>query len=176
VNIAAVNYYFRDKLQLYRTVLQTITGRLVRLLEAHCALGTAEERLRQFVRCILMVERGADRFWAYQLMAREIAELHEAQAELIVEATRPMHEIAEAIVRDLCGAAACSRQVKLAASLLVSLCVNRVPQQRLDQRLSPEIDFKANDIEQTSEQIYQFALAGILGLAAACHAHPGTPK
>jgi AcrR family transcriptional regulator len=164
VNVAAVNYYFRDKLQLYRTVLQFVTGRAHNLLKQHCMQGTAEERLRNFVRCIMMVESNEQHSWARLLMAREVAELHEAQASLLVEVVRPMHEIAETIVRDLAGQEAPQALTRFAAGLVVSVCVNRVPQQRLDYRLYPEMRLDETDIEQTIEKIYQFTLAGVRGL------------
>lgn len=162
LNVAAVNYYFRDKLQLYRSVLQTVTGRTLHLLQEHCLSGSPEARLRNFVQCILTATSKEEDDWPRVLMARTIMEPHEVQTTLIVEAVRPMHEIAEDIIRDLMGSHSGPALAALAASFVVSLCVNRVPQQRVDQLLSPETG--AGDIERSAELMYQFVLAGIMNL------------
>lgn len=166
VNVAAVNYYFGDKRQLYRKVLQSITGRTIDLLRQQCAEGTAEQRLHQFVRCTLLSENSDETPWARILMAREVMELHEEQAGLIVEAILPMHQMAEQVVRDLMGSEIDAARAQLATGLLVSLCVNRGPQMRLDRKLYPEAAEQGElaDIRQNIDSIYQFALAGILAL------------
>jgi AcrR family transcriptional regulator len=163
VNIAAVNYHFGDKAQLYRTVLKAVTGRTIQVLKERCGEGTPEERLRQFVRSMLLVKANEESRWAHLLMAREVAQLHEAVGELVVEVIRPVHDVAESIIRDLAGCRKRTPAVKLAASLVVSLTVHRVPQQRIDSRLSPEIDFNA-DPEAVTEQVCRFVLAGVRAL------------
>lgn len=166
VNVAAVNYYFGDKRQLYRTVLQSITGRTIDLLRQHCIEGSAEQRLYQFVRYTLLEENSDAMPWARILMAREVMELHEEQAGLIIEAILPMHQMAEQVVRALMVGEADATRVQLATGLLVSLCVNRGPQMRLDRKLYPQAAEQSAlaDIRQNIDSIYQFALAGILAL------------
>jgi len=166
VNLAAVNYYFGDKRQLYRTVLQSITGRTICLLKQHCAVGDAELRLHHFVRCVLMAENAEEPLWSRVLMAREVMELHEAQANLIVEAIRPMHEIAESIVRSLMGDSTDQERVRLATGFLVSLCVNRGPQLQMDRKLYPDLEQHSItlDIGKNIEALCRFAQAGICAL------------
>lgn len=101
-------------------------------------------------------------------MAREIAELHEAQADFIVEAVRPLHMIAEKIISELMPKAA-PGQVKLAASLTITLCVQRVQQQRLERRMSPGFIPPNESIEATVEPVFRFVLAGIRAL---CNSTP----
>jgi AcrR family transcriptional regulator len=166
-NVAAVNYYFGDKRELYRTVLQSVTSRLVVQLRESCTGSTPEVRLTQFVRAILIAKSLDDQPWAPLLMAREVTELSEQQVGFIVEAVRPLHLLAEQIVRDL-STGGDSGQIHLAASLLVALCVNRPKQQRLDLLLASDFPF-ANDLEASAEQIARFALAGIRGM---CNPQP----
>jgi AcrR family transcriptional regulator len=165
VNIAAINYYFGDKHQLYRTVLETITLRVLNSLKAECRTGTPEERLRQFIRSVLRAESDAGYAWAHLLMAREINRLRDAQPEILTDLVRPLHAMAEAIVRDLMGVEASEDVVRLAASLLVSVSFNWLPQQRLDQQLYPGVDDSTIDFETTVERIHLFALGGVRGLA-----------
>lgn len=159
-NLAAVNYYFGDKSQLYQTLLRTITAKTFRVLQEQCTHGTPEERLHNFVRCILTLDSKNEHPWVHLLMAREILELHTDHAAVVVEATRPMHKLAEGIVRDLIGRNPGAARLKLAASLLTSTCVNRIFQQRLDRLMSPEIE--GSEVEAI-EQVYQFVLMGIVG-------------
>ena len=161
VNVAAINYYFGDKLQLYRTVLETITLRAIQFIKNKCRAGAPEERLRQFIRSILLTEGDGEYTWAHLLMAREINGLRNAQPEIITDLVRPMHGMAEAIVRDLLGADAAEVVVQQAASLLVSICFNWIPQQRLDRQLHPDTDDSAVDLETTVERIQMFILGGI---------------
>ena len=162
VNVAAINYYFGDKQQLYRSVLETVTGSQVRVLNRDCTHGDPHERLRRYVYSILMMRSVEEYTWAPLLMAREITELNEGQVDFIVEAVRPLHTIAETIVADLVGGK--SEKSDLAASMVVTLCVNRVRQQRLEERLAPDCAGEHDDPEATVEAVFQFALAGIRAL------------
>jgi len=165
VNIASVNYYFGDKFQLYREVLQSITVRTLDRLKQDCLDGPAEERLRNLVRSILAISSSEAPSWVHLLMARELVELHDDKTELFVEAIRPIHEIAASIVTDLLGKQADPVAVRIAAGLVVPICVNRIPQQRIEQRLYPETDFGPFDMEETVELLYRFLLTGIRGLS-----------
>jgi len=164
-NIAAINYYFGDKLQLYRTVLEAITHRAVNLLKAECGSGSPEERLRHFIRSVLLAEGDGGYAWAHLLMSREINGLRGAQPAISTDLVRPMHEMAESVVRDLLGTEAAEAVVRLAASMLVSVCFNWQPQQRFDRLLYPNIDHSAVDLETTVTRIYLFMLGGIRSLA-----------
>lgn len=164
VNIASINYYFGDKQELYRTVLQTVTSSLVLQLRESCTASTPKQRLSQFVHTILRIKSKDELPWAPLLMAREINELNEAQSGFLVEAVRPLHLLAEQIVRDLVRDAA-PEKVTLAASLLVALCINRPSQQKLDQMLSHNLAIDS-DLETTADLITSFALAGIRSMCA----------
>jgi AcrR family transcriptional regulator len=165
VNIAAVNYYFGDKFQLYRAVLQSITERTLDLLKQNCVEGSAEVRLRNLVRCILVISSSEAPTWVHLLMARELVELHDDKTEVFVEAIRPINEIAIAIVRDLLGGQADPATVRFAAGLVVPICVNRMPQQRIEQKLYSETGYSEIGMEEMVELLYRFLLVGIQGLS-----------
>ena len=165
VNVAAVNYYFGDKFQLYRAVLQSITGRTLEQLKQHCLEGPAEERLRNLVRCLLVISSSDTPIWAHLLMARELVELHDDKTEVFVEAIRPINEIAVAIVRDLLGDQADPGAIRIAAGLMIPICVNRIPQKRIEQKLYPGTDFSQVGMDEMVESLYRFLLGGIRGLS-----------
>jgi AcrR family transcriptional regulator len=165
VNIAAVNYYFGDKFQLYRAVLLSVTERTLDLLKQNCVEGSAEERLRNLVRCILEISSSEAPMWVHLLMARELVEQHDDKTGLFVEAIRPIHEITASIVTDLLGEQADPVAIRTAASLVIPICVNRIPQQRIERKLYPGIDFDQVGMEEMVELLYRFLLAGIRGLS-----------
>lgn len=165
VNIAAVNYYFGDKFQLYRAVLESVTQSTFELLKQNCREGPAEERLRNLVRCVLMISSSEAPSWVHLLMARELVELHDDKTELFVEAIRPIHEIVASIVSDLLGEQADPVAVRTAAGLVIPICVNRIPQQRIEQKLYPGTDFSQVGMDEMVESLYRFLLGGIRGLS-----------
>ncbi|WP_420237053.1 TetR/AcrR family transcriptional regulator [Telmatobacter bradus] len=166
VNIAAVNYYFGDKFQLYRAVLQSVTERLLELLKQSCVEGSAEERLRNLVHCVLEVSSSSEEpMWVHLLMARELVEQHDDKTELFIEAIRPIHEITASIVTDLLGEQADPVAIRIATGLVIPICVNRIPQQRIEQKLYLGTDFSQVSLEEMVELLYRFLLAGIRGLS-----------
>jgi len=176
VNIAAVNYYFGDKFQLYRAVLQSVTKRLLGLLKQHCVKGPAEERLRNLVRCVLEISVNDAPSWVHLLMSRELVEQHDDKTELFIEAIRPIHEITASIVTDLLGEQADSAAIRIAAGLVIPICVNRIPQQRIEQKLYPGSDCDQIGMEETVELLYQFLVAGIKGLSGSRFSLNSTPR
>ena len=160
-----MHYYFGDTFQLYRAVLLSITGRMLDRLKQDCVEGPAEERSRNLVRCILVISTREVPKWAHLLMVRELVELHDDKTELFVEVIRPINEIAVAIVTDLLGEQADPATARFAAGLVVPICVNRIPQQRIERKLYSGMDFSQAGIEEMVELLYRFLLTGIQGLS-----------
>src|SRR5438094_5860084 len=77
-NVAAVNYHFGDKLGLYREVLQAAITSMRSTTDAARRAGkggTAEERLRAYIRVYIQQVVGPGREpWISQLLARELAD------------------------------------------------------------------------------------------------------
>lgn len=163
-NTAAVNYYFGDKFQLYREVLQTVVTRTYEKLQQSGSSGSPEERLHNFVFSILHLDENTDSSWGHLLIAREVLELHEESAQVIVDVARPLHQLAEEIVGSLLGNKAGADRIRLSASLMISTCVNRIFQSRLDARMYPDSN-SAEAREKSIELVYQFVLMGILGVS-----------
>ena len=171
-NLSAVNYYFGDKHGLYKTIIRSIGENIHDLLRFRCSSGTPEERLRNFVRCILTQESTGRRTWGHLLMAREVLELRTEQEEALVQGASPVHTLAVELVENLVGSQPGPERLKLAAGLLVSTCINQIFQQRLDKKIYPELASDPEATEEAIEQVYQFVLLGILGLTRSKSAFP----
>src|SRR4051812_29480310 len=103
-NLAAVNYYFRDKEQLYQATLRNAFNcRVHELPLPPWPAGTpAAVKLRDFIRVVLtrMLEDHALP-WQMQLLMRELANPSEAGKDLVRQFIRPVYERLWAILREL---------------------------------------------------------------------------
>ena len=153
VNLAAVNYHFRDKKKLYAEVLE----REMRAVHAKHPIddgATPERRLRAFIDGFL--RRVTDRdSRAGRLMAREMIEPTAALDRLSERVIRPIYESLVALTREVGGMsrprAELAAKSVLGQILFYKHCAPVV--ERIDGRLPR--------IETLAEHILRFSLGGI---------------
>lgn len=163
VNVAAINYHFRDKAELYRAVLS----------ECHCTAqavggpmevgdGPPEERLRfyidQFLRRLLHPDRPK---WHGMLMAREMTEPTGALDIIVEEAIRPQARAMEKIINEMTKGKVSKDRVWMLGFSVVSQCLFYLHDRPLIERLYPKFATKPPTIEQLVEHVYAFSLAAI---------------
>lgn len=126
-NIAAVNYHFGDKRNLYAEVFRYAHERAA---EQHPAFGNvaadapAAERLRAYVGAFLERIMGQGRpAWHGILIAREIAEPSGALDRVYEEELRPRHEYLEKVVREIVGPDLPRSRVRLCVFSIVAQCM-----------------------------------------------------
>jgi AcrR family transcriptional regulator len=170
VNVAAVNYHFRDKDELYLRVLREAKG-LARELPASDSGGEPEERLRGFI--FAFVERLLDPnrpAWHVQVITQEMMRPTPALDLLVREMTEPVFRQ----VRELAGAVAGRRlpevKLDLLASSIVGQCLFYVRSGPMIERLAPELSQGPHRIEQIAEHIAAFSLAAL------CHLYRNQPS
>ncbi|HXC97896.1 MAG TPA: CerR family C-terminal domain-containing protein [Verrucomicrobiae bacterium] len=168
-NIAAVNYHFGDKEQLYRAVLQETYQAAIKKYPADYGLranATAEERLRAFVHSLLLriFSEGPSARHG-KLMAREMMEPTGALDAIVREDIRPMSALLVSIVSELLGAEADDATKRLCANSVVSQALFYHHCRPVVVRIHPDLKFDRAGIERLTEHITRFSLAAITNLA-----------
>ena len=168
-NVAAVNYYFRDKEGLYLAVLRSVP-------DAHAekypssrldADATAEARLRTYIDSLLHRVFDAGRpGWHAKIIAREMVEPTRALDSLLEEVARPLHQELAAIVRQLLGPEADDQQVRACALSIMGQCVYSHHARVVLSRLYPEQNHSAATVSQLVDHITEFSLAALRELAS----------
>ena len=166
-NVAAVNYHFGDKEQLY---IQAV-------LEAHrCGMSgeavmpegvsSPGDRLRAFIHHFLenvLAMRG-NNTWHQALMLREMLRPTSACEALVREAIRPRFTALVGIMREVCPAADDRRLHALAFSV-IGQCLHYKLARGVTERLIGPEAYASLDLEFLTSHITGFTLAA-LGLAA----------
>lgn len=167
VNVAAVNYHFRDKEGLYSSVLRDTLDSAVKKYPLELGLregATPEETLRAFVRLLLsrVLDDGRPS-WHGKLMAREFIEPTAALDQMIEEAIQPLYQSLSAILRDLMGRGANEEEVRMCLMSIVGQCIYYFHVRPVIEKIYQR-EFGPKDLEQLSEHITRFSLGGIEAL------------
>ncbi len=168
-NIAAVNYHFGDKEQLYRAVLRETHRAAMDKYPSDFGLAPdarPEERLRAFVFSFLMriFSKGPSARHG-KLMAREMIEPTGALDEVVRENIRPMAERLMSIVGGLLGRKVEAETLHLCAMSVVSQILHYHHCRPVMMRMFPGMKFDTAAIEKLSDHITRFSLAGIKEMA-----------
>ena len=165
-NVAAVNYYFRDKSGLYKEVIRKIIVFMQQMMERAHDAGpnmTAEERLRHYIRTFLQhILQSGDTCWQGMLMAREMTDPTPGLDMIFMQAIRPNSERVGAMIGEIIG--------RPATDPKVGLCVGSVQTQMVGlanpiaRRFIP--NFTPEVINAIADHITLFSLGGIRAVAA----------
>ncbi len=168
-NIAAVNYYFRDKEGLYREAIKYWSEASRQKYPPNLGLGvdaTAEEKLRAFIRSFLFRTLDKSRpGWHGKLMAREMAEPTGVLDGMIETAYRPMNDRLRQIVRELSQDRLGDFEVRLCARSILGQCLYYHHGRPVIAKLDPLDTFDTPDIERLADHVTRFSLRAIRGLA-----------
>lgn len=167
-NIAAVNYYFRSKENLY---VEAWRHAFQRSIQRHPVGGGVpddappEQRLRGHV--LSMLGRISDRrCHEFEIMHKEMANPTGLLDEAIRESIEPIRRYVRAIVRDVLGNRGSQEHIELCAMSIKSQCFGPMLRQRRrsaaragQRRLAPpRLDVS---IEVLADHITQFSMAGM---------------
>lgn len=168
-NVAAINYYFRDKEGLYREAIKhwsTISREKYPPDLGLSEKSTAEERLGAFIRSFLSRILDKNRpGWHGKLLTREMVEPTGALDELVESAYRPMNERLRQIVRELGGSRLNKTEVRLCARSIMGQCLYYRHAGPVIARLDPDEQFEQADVERLATHVTRFSLAAIKAMA-----------
>jgi len=164
VNVAAVNYYFRDKAELYVRVLREAKSctRELALLELS---GSPEEQLRDFIFAFVrQLLDPARPVWHVQVITQEMLHPTPALDVLVREMTEPLFRQVRSMVGAVAAVKLPDRQLDLLTSSILGQCLFYVRSRPMLERLAPELSRGSERIEWIAEHITSFSLAALRGL------------
>lgn len=167
-NIAAVNYHFGDKENLYISVLKY--WREVAFQKYPLDLRTdehktPEEHLGLFIRSFLFrtLEEG-QYSWFGKLVAKEYMEPTKALDVLIEETIRPAFEFLSHIARQILEKPASEETIRFCCLSIVSQCLFFVYAKHVIKKLFHQDNFRTDEIESIADHITRFSLEAIKSL------------
>lgn len=166
VNVAAVNYYFGDKQQLYLETVKQAHRRLSAQfpLPPWPADASPAIKLNGFIQAMLArMIGGRATPWQQRLMLREVLQPTSACRELVEEYFRPQLELLLSIVGELLPDDAPAHQQRQIAFSIIGQCLfYRIAGDVVEMLATPD-DQDHFAIEQLAEHITRFSLAAISG-------------
>jgi TetR/AcrR family transcriptional regulator, regulator of cefoperazone and chloramphenicol sensitivity len=167
VNVAAVNYHFRDKAELYnRVVVDACSARAAQRDAMAQATDSPEERLRSLIARFLEYMLTPDRpDWKRRLMAREMANPTTALDELVEKNIRPLREeFLLPTLRELTGGRFSRRQLSFIGASVMAQCLYYLQSRPIIERLNPDFKIDKAALEEITDHITRFSLAAITEL------------
>jgi len=177
-NIAAVNYHFGDKQNLY---IETWRHCFTESITAHPPDGgvaenaPAEMRLQGLVTALL--QRIADeKNYEFIIVQKERANPTGLLHEVMRRDLRPLQKRMDAVVRDILGPQVKDDQVFYCVLSIISQCIDPMAVQRSFQNRSGSGGgpHALGDIEAYARHVVAFSLAGMRAIRAAAENNPDT--
>jgi AcrR family transcriptional regulator len=163
VNIAAVNYYFRDKERLYiEAVKQACHEDAERVTLPEWQAGVpAEVRLRDFIRIVAnrMLANNRPR-WHTQLVLKEMAQPTAACTEWVQEQIRPLCQVLSGILKELLPNVP-EQKLHLIGFSIIAQCVYHRVFNPIVTLLVGQEESATYEVNLLTEHITQFSLAAL---------------
>jgi AcrR family transcriptional regulator len=161
VNLAAVNYYFRDKNELYLQVLKE-AKRHVQMIAVEELPGTPEEKLRafvdRFVRSLLDPRRP---FWHGRVISLEMSNPTPALGVIIREVTAPLYQKVRSLIGELVDGSATPEELDLLTLSVIGQCVFYVCSRPLVEQLALDLGQASDRIDRIARHVGDFSMAAL---------------
>ena len=171
VNVAAINYHFGGKQELYRTVVTELVSRTFSRYPVDENVdnrSTPEERLRAFIHGALQRLLSPDGLSGYpgkgQLIARELADPSPFMDDLVNEFIRPTAAVLSDIIAALLGPGATLQDIMRCQLSIIGQCFHYAMARPIVSRLT-DVDYaNASLAADLADHITRFSLAGIAAI------------
>jgi TetR/AcrR family transcriptional regulator, regulator of cefoperazone and chloramphenicol sensitivity len=167
-NVAAVNYHFQSKENLYTSVLRYAYDCMARKFPPTSGLtedATPGDRLHAFVRAYLLrVFDEGKLAWFGKLISREMAHPTAALDDLVELAIRPQSQILGSIVRDIAPGLD-EERTRLCMFSVIGQCLFYFHCRPVIERLFPQFKDVKPDIEKIAAHVTTLCQAGIESVA-----------
>jgi AcrR family transcriptional regulator len=162
VNIAAVNYYFRSKEELYEEVCNYCLDLSVNKYSPTLGItegATARDRLHAFVHSFLfsMLAQGQPS-WHEKLVTREMNNPTKALDSMVKTTIKPRNKLLSSIVKDFLGTGVPDDVIRRCCLSIIGQCLHYRYAQPVINRLYPKQNFDAEEIESIAGHITRFSL------------------
>jgi len=167
VNLASVNYHFRDKETLYFETLKHAEEQMNARypMPAWEAGVSPEQRLYDFVFNMLSRLLNTELApWQHRLMMREVMQPTAAVRELAERYFRPHFALLDSIVGELLPAGTPAARRHLAALSVIGQCVHHRVGREIIAMLLPATETGNLDAERLAKHITAFSLQGLRGV------------
>jgi TetR/AcrR family transcriptional regulator, regulator of cefoperazone and chloramphenicol sensitivity len=171
-NLAAVNYHFRDKLGLYKEVVQLAANEMNRVktdvMDAAEEPRPPEERLRTYIHLTLHhLLDPRQESWMEKLVARETIDPTPAIDLIIQKGIKPTTERNGRMMAELLGTSLDDPRVWRCFLSVQGQCLFYKMSMPISLRMAPPgFQYTPELIDALAEHVYQFSLAGIRAMAA----------
>ena len=164
-NVAAVNYHFGGKAELYRELLRHAFQEDLRRHPPEQGLdgrASPEEQLAAFIQSLFVRILGKGRpDWHGRLLAKELVEPTAALDKMVEASVRPQAERLSGIVTALLGPGATPVVVRHCVLSVVGQCQHYNRGRPIIERLFPEIGYDEAGIAELAAHVTRFSLAAI---------------
>jgi TetR/AcrR family transcriptional regulator, regulator of cefoperazone and chloramphenicol sensitivity len=161
-NVAAVNYHFGDKLELYTEVLRRSVGAAQNeaIRNALDQEGAPEEILRQVIKAMVRKISGdphSDRW--FRLIVHELAQPTPAMSRVIDEAIRPIYNRLRQLIGAILTLPRDHEKTRLCTHSIVGQIVHYPHARRVVARLWPDLKMTPEQLDRIADHIADFSLA-----------------
>jgi AcrR family transcriptional regulator len=171
-NVAAVNYHFGDKLGLYREVLQLAIDAMRATTDAARQAGAgqpAEEQLRRWISIFNQRLLGSGHDAVHKLIHHEMHDPTPAFDALVEQGVRPRVEYLSGLVAEILECPVADPRVLRCVASVQAQSLAYLPNP-IASRLGLNLTPTAARLDEVTEHIAEFSLAGIHAVGRAVHA------
>jgi TetR/AcrR family transcriptional regulator, regulator of cefoperazone and chloramphenicol sensitivity len=162
VNVAAVNYHFRDKSELYHRVLREAKSFTHGVSDVPLT-GCPETQLRGFIHAFVRYLLDPNRpVWHVQVITQEMIHPTPALDLLMRELTEPIFRQLRGLIAEAAGKKLSNTQLDLIASSILGQCLFYVRSRPIIERLAPELSGGSPErIDLIANHIATFSLTAL---------------